>query len=373
VLGRDQITALHDRNGDDEADYYENAHNGIRTSKDGHDYVTSLEMDGEGNFYYVDPMGAHWVSADGKRTEVLATGFRNPNGMSVGPRGEITVAPQEGEWTPATMICEIERGGHYGYGGPKPPRGVDPPLCYIPRWIDNSSGSQIWAMSERWGPLHGQLLNFSFGRSSMMLVLRQRVTEPRAFASGAATALAHARGSVANTPSYQGAIVPLPGRFLSGALRGAFRKQDGQLYVVGTRGWTSNAIREGSFQRVRYTGRKLYLPIGFAARTNGIQITFTEPLKREAAEDTGSYGLEQWNYKYSKGYGSKEYSAFSPDVVGHDPVEVELAKLEDERTVFLRIPQLRPVHQMAIKYNLASADGQPMRGELFLTIRALPE
>ncbi|HKQ39331.1 MAG TPA: DUF6797 domain-containing protein [Verrucomicrobiae bacterium] len=351
VLGRDQITALHDRNGDDEADYYENFHSGIQTSKDGHDYVTSLGMDAQGNFYYADPIGAHWVSADGQRTEVLATGFRNPNGMAVGPHGEITVAPQEGEWTPASMICEIERGGHYGYGGPKPPRGVDRPLCYIPRWIDNSSGSQIWATSDRWGPLQGQLLNFSFGRCSMMLVLRQTI----------------GRGTS------QGAIVPLAGRFIAGAVRGAFRKQDGQLYVVGTRGWTSSAIRDGSFQRVRYTGKKTYVPIAFEARKDGIRLTFTEPLKRETAEDPGSYGIEQWNYKYARDYGSKEYSARLNETVGHDVVEVQCAKLENPRTVLLQIADLRPVHQMAIRYNLTAADGQSMRGELFPTIHWLAE
>lgn len=350
VLGRDRITALHDRNADDEADYYEGFHDGIRTSKDGHDYVTSLELDAKGDFYYVDPRGAHWVSADGQRTEVLATGFRNPNGMSVGPNGEITVAPQEGEWTPATMICEVERGGHYGYGGPKPPRGVDAPLCYVPRWIDNSSGSQIWVTSDRWGRLQGQLLNLSFGRCSMMLVLRQMVN---------------------GRP--QGTIVPLPGRFLSGAMRGAFRKQDGQLYVVGTRGWTSSALRDGSFQRVRYTGKKAHLPIVCEARREGIRITFTEALTRETAEDTGSYALEQWNYKYSKGYGSKEYSALQPEVVGHDSIGLASATLEDERTVFLRIANLQPVHQMAIKYNLATQEGQNFRGELYATIHALGE
>ena len=350
VLGRDQITALHDRNGDDEADYYENFHNGINTSKEGHDYVTCLETDGDGNVYYVDPDGVHWVSSDGKRTEVVATGFRNPNGMSVGPHGEITVAPQEGEWTPATMICEVDRGGHYGYGGPKPPRGVDPPLCYVPRWIDNSSGSQVWATSDRWGPLQGQLLNLSFGRCSMMLVLRQVTTH-----------------------GTQGAVVPLPGRFISGAVRGAFREKDGQLYVVGTRGWVSNAIRDGSFQRVRYTGKKICVPIGFEARTNGIRLTFTEPLTRETAENTGSYGIEQWNYKYAKDYGSKEYSALSPEVVGHDSVDIESAKLEDPQTIFLRIPTLRPVHQMAIKYNLTAVGGLSARGELFPTIHWLAE
>jgi len=354
VLGRDRITALHDRNGDGEADHYESFHDGILTSPEGHDYVTSLEMDSEGNFYYADPRGAHWVSADGKRTEVLATGFRNPNGMSVGPHGEITVAPQEGEWTPASMICEIQRGGHYGFGGPKPGRGVDAPLCYVPRWIDNSSGSQVWVTSERWGPLQGQLLNLSFGRCAMMLVLRQE------------------RLSRDASP-YQGAVVPLPGRFISGAMRGAFRKQDGQLYVVGTRGWVSNAIRDGSFQRVRYTEKLVYLPIAFEARKDGIRLKFAEALSRETAEDPGSYGVEQWNYKYSKEYGSKEYSALSPDTPGHDAVEVAGAKLEDERTVFLQIPNLRPVHEMAIKYNLTAADGKTMRGELYPTIHRLVE
>jgi hypothetical protein len=350
VLGRDRITALHDRNGDDEADYYENFHSGIHTSSEGHDYVTSLEMDGEDNFYYADPRGAHRVSADGKWTEVLATGFRNPNGMSVGPRGEITVAPQEGEWTPASMICEIQRGGHYGFGGPKPGRGVDAPLCYVPRWVDNSSGSQVWVTSERWGPLQGQLLGLSFGRCAMMLVLRQMTPK------GA-----------------QGAVVPLPGRFISGAVRGAFRKQDGQLYVVGTRGWVSNAIRDGSFQRVRYTGKSVYLPIAFEACKGGIRLKFTEALSRETAEDPGSYGIEQWNYSYSKGYGSKEYSALLPDTPGHDARELTAAKLEDDRTVFLQIPNLRPVHQMAIKYNLTAADGKNVRGEVYPTIHWLAE
>lgn len=350
VLGRDQITALHDRNHDGEADYYENSHNGIVTSKDGHDYVTSLESDASGNFYYVDPRGAHRVSADGKRTEILATGFRNPNGMSVGPRGEITVAPQEGEWTPATMLCEVQPGAHYGYGGPKAPRGVDAPLCYVPRWIDNSSGSQIWVTSDRWGPLQGQLLNLSFGRSSMMLVLRQIVNgQP------------------------QGTIVPLPGRFLSGAVRAAFRKQDGQLYVVGTRGWVSNAIRDGSFQRVRYTGKKAYLPIACEALRHGLRLTFTQPLTPETAQDPGSYAIEQWNYKYAKTYGSKEYSALAPDTVGHDAVDITSAKLENDRTIFLTIPNLRPVHQMAIKYNLTATDGQTLRGELYPTIHRLAE
>ncbi|MCI0744795.1 MAG: hypothetical protein L0Y58_05240 [Verrucomicrobia subdivision 3 bacterium] len=355
VLGRDQITALEDRNGDGEADWYENFCNQIRTSEEGHDYVTSLEADPAGNFYYVDPRGLHRISTDSRRHETIASGWRNPNGMSVGPDGMITVAPQEGEWTPGSALCEVKPGGHYGFGGPRVtperPLGYDPPLCWIPRHIDNSSGSQVWVTSDRWGPLAGQLLNLSFGRCSMMLVLREVV-------DGQA----------------QGGVVPLKGRFISGAMRGAFRRQDGQLYVAGTRGWVSSALRDGCLQRVRYTGAKVHLPIALRACSNGLRITFTQPLDRRTAEDTGSYGIEQWNYRYGKEYGSKEYSVVFPDQVGHDPVDVRCARvLPDGNSVFLEIPNLRPVMQMAIQYNIHAADGKTMRGEILNTINRLGE
>ena len=163
--------------------------------------------------------------------------------------------------------------------------------------------------------------------------------------------------------------MPLPGRFLSGAMRGAFSKKDGQLYVAGTRGWVSNAVRDGSFQRVRYTGKTVYLPLACNTYANGMRLTFSQPLDRSAAEDTGSYGIERWNYRYSKEYGSKEYSVVSADVVGHDPVEIRSAKLSpDGRSIFLGIPDLRPCMQMMIKYNLKFEDGKSLRSDIYSTI-----
>jgi sugar phosphate isomerase/epimerase len=50
VTGRDQITRLHDLNGDNEADFYECFADGYDTPTGGHDYVTGLERDGEGRF-----------------------------------------------------------------------------------------------------------------------------------------------------------------------------------------------------------------------------------------------------------------------------------------------------------------------------------
>lgn len=354
VLGRDQITRLHDENGDGEADFYENFFSGIKTSVGGHDYVTSLELDANGNFYYVDPRGVHRVLADGSKFETIASGWRNPNGMGVSPDGRIvTIAPQEGEWTPSSAIAEARPGGWYGYGGPKVtaerPLGYDAPLCWIPHRVDNSGGSQLWVTSKRWGPLADHFLHFSFGRCAQFLVLREVV-------DGVS----------------QGALVPLPGKFLSGAMRGTFNPQDGQLYVVGSRGWQTSAARDGCLQRVRYTGKDPLVPIEYHAHSNGLRLTFTAKLDPSTAGDAGSYGVSQWNYRYAAKYGSKDYSVLNPDKEGRDTLEVRSAKLlPDGRTVFLEIPGLQPVMQWEIKYSLNTTEGKALRSQLHGTINKL--
>lgn len=353
VLGRDQITRLEDTNGDGEADDYHCFSNLIPTSTGSHDYVTSLEVDAANQFYFIDPLGIHRISADGREIKTLATGWRNPNGMSVGPDGTITAAPQQGTWTPSSQISEVKVGGYYGFGGPKvtpqTPLGYEPPLCWIPHPVDNSTGSQVWSPADRWGPLGGQLLSLSFGRCALYLVLRDKVDgQP------------------------QGGVVPLKVRFISGSMRGTFRKQDGQLYVVGSQGWQTAGPRDGCLQRVRYTGAPYDEIIGLRCHKDGIRLTFTRPLERSAAEDVGSYGLEQWNYRYSSQYGSKEYSVKNPQAEGHDEVRVAAASLsQDGRTVTLRIPDLGPVMQMRIRYSLSAADGKAFRGDLYHTIHAL--
>ena len=354
VLGRDQITCLQDENGDGAADFYENFFNGIATSTGGHDYVTSLDADAAGNFYYVDPQGAHHVSADGTQFETIAAGWRNPNGLGVSPDGKIlTIAPQEGNWTPSSAICEARPGGWYGYGGPRVtparPLGYDAPLCWIPHAVDNSSGSQLWVTSDRWGPTHGHFVHFSFGRCSEFLVLREVV-------DGTA----------------QGAVTPLPGRFLSGAMRGAFHPRDGQLYVVGSRGWQTSALRDGCLQRVRYTGATAVVPVEFHAHTNGLRLIFSAPLDRAAVADPGAYAVSAWNYRYAERYGSKDWSPSAPNKEGRDTLEVKSVRmLADGRGVFLEIPALQPVMQFEVKFSVKSADQTSVRNSLWGSIHKL--
>jgi glucose/arabinose dehydrogenase len=353
VLGRDRITRLVDQNQDGEADFYESFSSELPTTASGHDFLTCLETDHDGNFYFVSGHGLFRLTPDGKSSECLATGFRNPNGMSVSPDGVITVAPQEGEWTPASNIVEVKPGGYYGFGGPKVvpgrPLGYDVPLCYMPRSVDNSTGGQAWVNSRAWGPLEGQLLSFSYGHCSMMLVLRDQVDGV-----------------------WQGGVVPFKVGFASGAHRARFRSQDGQLYVAGTRGWQTSAARDGSLQRVRYTGEPVHFPLEFHAVSGGVKLRFSEPLDREEAESSDSWAAEAWNYHYAAQYGSKDYSVSRPNVEGHDPVELESVQLsQDAREVFLKMPALAPVMQLRIRYSLRGADGVPIKGDFHATVHAL--
>lgn len=354
VLGRDQITILHDRNSDGEADFYECFNNMHPTSANGHDYVTCLETDSFGNFYFMHAQkGVMQITRDGRQLNIIASGLRNPNGMGIGPGNTITTSPQEGEWTPASNITEIKPGGYYGYGGPKVtqnrPSGYDPPLCWIPRLQDNSSGGQVWVNSDRWGPLKGQLLHLSYGQSKLLLTLREVINDQA-----------------------QGGTLELPLDFESGIMRARFSPSDGQLYVSGMKGWVTNAVQDGCLQRVRYTNKPVHLPIEVKTMQNGIALTFTNPLDRKTAENPDFYAIEQWNYLWSKNYGSPEFRVSTPNIQGRDEVEVLSATLmQDQRTVFLELASVEPVMQMGITYHLNSLAGVKIQHTYYHTINSV--
>jgi putative heme-binding domain-containing protein len=352
VLGRDQVTRLVDLNGDGEADFYECFCNSYVTSPAGHDFICGLERDSAGIFYTASGnQGVLRISPDGKRVDVAATGFRNPDGLAVTPQGSLTVPCSEGEWTPASMVAEVrprkpgEMLPYFGYGGPRNGQPPELPLVYLPRGLDNSSGGQVVVTGERWGPLQGQMLHFSYGAGSHFLLLRDEVNgQP------------------------QGGVVPLVGEFLSGAHRGRFNPADGQLYVSGMSGWGTYTVADGSLQRIRYTGDPVQLPCGFHAHENGILVNFTRPVERSLAEKPENHFAQCWNYRYSAGYGSPEFSSRHPGARGHDALEITKAHVfGDGHRLFVEIPELQPVNQLHLRLSVDKA--APC--DLFLTVHKL--
>ena len=346
VLGRDQITRLRDLDGDGEYDFHECFSNVYTTSPAGHDFICGLQRDAQGRFTTASGnQGVLRIAADGRSFEVLATGFRNPDGLGLAPDGAITVPSSEGEWTPTSMIAEIKPGGHYGYGGPKNDRVPDAPMVYLPRGLDNSSGGQVFVPDDRFGPLKGLGIHFSFGMGAHFLLLRDHVGDQA-----------------------QAAVVPLPGEFRSGAHRGRFNPRDGQLYVSGMSGWGSYTPDDGSFQRVRYTGGDVRLPVAWRAHENGVMLRFASRVDPSIAGRAASHFAQAWNYRYGPGYGSPELSARHPGTPGHDALEVRSAHLAlDGKTLFLDIPELQPVGTLHLHLKVDS--GRPI--DVFATINRL--
>lgn len=372
VLGRDQITRFTDLNGDGEADYYENFNNDVQVTPGFHEFAFDLQTDPEGNFYFskggpVNPGGRGWgplsehnggifkVSKDGSKFEVFATGVRAPNGIGVGPNGEVTTGDNQGTWVPTDYIHFVKQGEFIevpdlAHRGDTPPEKYGTHLCWIPYSMDNSNGSQVWVTSDQWGPLKDNLLYLSYGKCTLFNVLQERVD---------------------GVP--QGGVVQFPFKFDTGSMRMRFSPADGQLYVTGLKGWQTSGAKDTALQRVRFTGKPVYLPNELHVTNKGIHITFTNPVDTGTASDAGNYSIERWNYRWTKEYGSAEYKVSNPDEKGHDPVEITAVTVSpDRKSVFLEVPGLEPVMQQKITMNIKAEDGTPMPKEIAHTINVVP-
>lgn len=384
VHGRDQLTRLHDQNNDGEADWYECFNNDVLITKNFHEFAFSLQTDKEGNFYITkgapvlgggrgfDKILPHngtvmRISKDGKNLEVLATGIRAPGGLGVGPNGEITTGENEGTWQPCCKLnyftgknkfLGVEDAAHHLKG-----QKLHEPLCYFPMRIDNSGGGQVWApKNSKWGLKSNELVHLSYGKSSLYRVLKEEV------------------GGM-----MQGGVVRIPVKLKSSAMRARFH-QDGSMYVLGYRGWQTNAATPQAFHRIRYNNKPVTIPDQLKATDKGLYIRFEKELDASTVADKYNFKVERWKYMRTKQYGSGEFSIDNPDLKAeklahereskkhrkHDQVEIARSTLlPDKKTVFLHIPSMKPAQQMSIVYKLKFANQSSAEGEIVNTVHKM--
>jgi hypothetical protein len=384
VNGRDQITQLIDLNGDGETDHFKVFNRDVIISPNFHEFAFDLQTDKAGNFYFskaspVKGGGRGFdrilpnhgtvikISPDGKKSEVIVTGLRAPGGVGIGPNGEITTGENEGTNQPCCKINYTlgEKPVFFGTEASRQFLTKAPytePLCYLPMSVDNSGASQIWVPEGAdFGLATGTMLHLSYGQSSIYRVL----PVPRA------------KGGV------QGGVVKLPITLQSSAMRARFQK-DGSLYLLGFRGWQTNAATECAFQRVRHNEDVIVpVPEKMEYTAKGIRLKFPSKLDKELAEDVASYGSERWNYVRGPQYGSGEFSVDKPDVEAeklalereskdhnkHDTVEIESAKLlADGQTVELELAGMKPCMTLKVTYDLEDTDGTIMAGAMYGTV-----
>lgn len=362
VTCRDQVVILRDLNGDGETDYYENFNNDHQVTEHFHEFAMGLQIDEAGNFYYaksarhaLPAIVPHHgtllrVSRDGARTDILANGFRAANGVCLNSDGTFIVTDQEGHWNPKNRINWVREGGFYGnmYGyhdvTDASDDAMEQPLCWITNSFDHSPAELLWVDSDKWGPLEGCLLNFSYGYGKIFVVPHEELNGQK-------------QGGMCELPMPQSS---------TGLIRGRFHPGNGQLYTCGMFAWAGSRQQPGGFYRVRYTGKPVYVPIGLNAKKTGIAIEFAGQLDRESAGERHNYSVRTWSLKRTAEYGSDHYN--------ERELEVAAAELlPDGRTVVLHIPQIEPTWCMQITYKLNAQDGEPVEGMIHNTIHNLAE
>src|SRR5690606_11415 len=244
---------------DGETDFYESFNSDHQVTDHFHEFAMGLQADKEGNLYYAKSarharealVPQHGtlikVSRDGLKTEIIATGFRAANGVCINPDVSFIVTDQEGHWNPMNRINWVQKDHFYGnMFGYKPPadssnEGMEQPLVWVERHLDQSPSELLWVDSDKWGPLNGSLLNFSYGYGKVFIVLHEKVGG-----------------------QMQGGMFELPvPAFSTGVMRGRFNAYDGQLYACGLSAWGSTqTLQLGGLFRIRYDGSPVVVPIG---------------------------------------------------------------------------------------------------------------
>lgn len=360
ITCRDQLVKLHDLNGDEEIDFFQSFNSDHQVTNHFHEFAMGLQTDAEGNFYYAKSarharralVPQHGtllkVSKDGLKTEIIATGFRAANGVCINPDGSFIVTDQEGHWTPMNRINWVTKGGFYGnmfrYNPPpdSSDEGMLPPIAWVEKHIDQSPSELLWVNSNKWGPLNGSMLNFSYGYGKVFIVPFEKIGTVR-----------------------QGGVFELPmPRFQTGIMRGRFNDADGQLYACGLSAWGSSQSNLGGLYRIKYNGQKAIIPIGIKARKNGIEIKFSHELEVNDADKTSSYKIQTWDLLRSRKYGSAHHNEKNLQVT-------EASLSEDKKTIFLTIPDIKPTWVMEISFEYTRPDGEKTKGLIQNTIYQL--
>jgi hypothetical protein len=363
VTCREQIAILRDLNGDGETDYVECFNSDHQVTEHFHEFAMGLQTDAAGNFYYAK--GARHaksalvpqhgtllrVSPDGSKTEIIATGFRAPNGVCVNPDGTFFVTDQEGHWVPKNRINWVRPGQRFfgnlwGYTDLTDPSDAlqEEPVCWITNRFDRSPAELLWVDSPSWGGMNGALLNLSYGQGKAYVVPHERTGD-----------------------LMQGGMVALPlPPFPTGVMRGRFHPTDGHLYLCGMYAWAGNQQVPGGLYRIRATGKPAHLPVGYHVTHDGLTLTFSDPLHPDSVADLHNFGLKVWDLLRSEKYGSPH--------INERPLRVTAARLSDDRrAITLTIPGLGPTRGLELWYSVRGADGREVDGSLHGSVRRLGE
>lgn len=367
---RGEITRLKDTNGDGRADEFETFADGWGIGGDYHEYAFGSKPDRDGNIWVVLCLTGSFTSENEFRGWGLrvtpegkvipsVSGIRSPGGIATNAVGDMFYTDNQGPWNGTCWLKPLVPGGFVGNPSgfkwyplatnlgpaPKEPSSKSriaterakmkqflPPAVGFPynKMGQSASGIANDSTGGRFGPFANQLFVGDQTWSTVMRVFLEKVNGV-----------------------YQGACFPFREGLDSGTLSLEFAS-DGSLFAGGTdRGWGARGGKPFALQRLMWNGKTPFEIHEMHAKSDGFDLTFTQPLDSETATALKSYTFENYTYIYQSSYGSPEVDRDKP------PIE-SVQMLDGGKGIHLKV-KLTPGHVHELKLpGLRSKEGEPL-------------
>lgn len=365
VMQKQELTRLVDTNGDQIIDEYQCINNSWPASANFHEFGFGL-AEKEGDLFAtlaiaIQPGGASGLAQLASRGRVvrfdmpsgelsyIAGGLRTPNGIGTGIDGEIFVADNQGDWLPSSKILHIKNGDYFGC------RSVDsagvatlkdkPPVVWLPQDEIGNSPSTPLAINE--GPFKGQMIHGEVTHGGIKRVFVEKVNG-----------------------EYQGVVF----RFIQGLEAGVNRivwGPDGALYVggIGNPGnWQQTDKLWYGLQRLKYNGKPNFEMLAVRAKSDGVEIEFTEPLREGDGWEIADWEIRQWKYVPTVAYGGPKVDNVALKVLA-------TSVSTDRKKVSLKLDGMKAGHVLYVHMNEAyiSDTGLPLWStEAWYTMNQIP-
>ncbi|MEM1121193.1 MAG: DUF1080 domain-containing protein, partial [Bacteroidota bacterium] len=334
IMQKQELTKLVDNDQDGQIDEYQTICNAWDVTANFHEFGFGLAYK-DGHFYAtlatgILPGGASAlnqpkhrgnavkISKETGKIEFLASGLRTPNGIGVGVDNEIFVADNQGDWLPSSKIVHVTKGDWFGS------RSVDfegtanaiekLPVVWLPQdEIGNSPTTPSYIND---GPYKGQLIHGELTHGGIKRDFIEKING-----------------------QYQGCVF----RFIQGLEAGVNRLvwgPDGALYIGGvgsTGNWRQNDKLFYGLQRLKYNGRSTFEMLAVRAKTNGVEIEFTEALQEGQGWNSADYDIQQWRYEPTAAYGGPKL-----DLKNLNILSVNVS--DDRKKVFLELAGMKENH-----------------------------
>ena len=385
---RGELTKITDTNRDGVADLYEPIYQ-FELSGNYHEYTYGPVFDKNGDMLVTLNLAwigcgegkfAKWrgwlvkIKPDGT-LEPQSAGLRSPAGYSINDEGDIFYGENQGDWVGSGRITHLAKGDFAGNPGgikwakePNSPfkltleeipdnsqpmfeaakkvKNLKLPAVWFPHAIMGISTSDIIqdTTKGKFSPFPGQYFVADQGQSKVMRVFMEKVNGV-----------------------YQGFCINYREGFQSGILRERFGL-DGSMFVgMTSRGWGSTGKDNFGLQRLVWNGLTPFEINKIHAKSDGFEISFTQPVDVKSVKNAASYALRSYIYQYHHQYGSPIINVNELKIKG-------ISVSPDKKTVRISMDGIKQfyIHEFILK-GVLNEEGEPLLHETaYYTLNQIP-